>query len=101
MNDTSCPRCGSANVRLKPIATRACSGVGAVTGGLSAMSVGTAGAALGTALMPGAGTVIGGVTGFLTGLLGGALSGATVGQVIDRRIIQAYICNDCGHRFAA
>ena len=51
--------------------------------------------------MPRYGTVIGGVTGFLTGFLAGALSGAAVGCEIDRKIIQAYHCDSCGHDFVA
>ena len=101
MQRTICPNCGSANVRLRPIATRTCGGIGAVTGGIAAAKAGMAGAEIGKALMPHVGGIIGGFTGFMTGLLTGALSGAAVGHAIDRRIIQAYHCNDCGHDFAA
>ena len=101
MKKTICPNCGSRNVRLRPIAIRTCSSIGAVTGGIAAAKTGVAGAEIGGALMPRYGTVIGGVTGFLTGFLAGALSGAAVGYEIDRKIIQAYHCDSCGHDFVA
>ena len=101
MNEPSCPNCGSPNVRLKPIATRTCGGVGAVTGGIAAAKAGTAGAAIGSAVMPGVGTAIGGLAGIVAGLFTGALSGAAVGRTIDRRIIQSYRCGNCGYDFAA
>ena len=101
MSNTSCPNCGSENVRLKPIATRACGGIGAVTGGIAAAKAGTAGAAIGTAICPGVGTAIGGLAGILGGFMTGALGGASVGHAIDRKIVQSYHCNNCGHEFAA
>ena len=96
-----CPNCHSANVHIKPIATRTCSGIGAVTGGIAAVKAGTAGAAIGTALMPGVGTAIGGLAGIVGGFLTGALGGAAIGKTIDRRIIQSYKCDNCGYDFAA
>ena len=101
MQRTICPNCASANVRLKPIATRTCGGIGAITGLLTAAKAGSEGADIGRNLLPRFGAAIGGAAGFLTGLLTGALSGAAVGHAIDRKIIQAYHCNDCGHDFAA
>ena len=101
MQRTTCPNCGSVNVRLKPIATRTCGGIGAVTGLLTAAKASVKGADIGRNFLPPFGTAIGGVAGFLTGMLTGALSGAAVGHAIDRKIIQAYKCNDCGHDFAA
>ena len=98
---TSCPNCGSQNVRLKPIATRACGGIGAVTGGIAAAKGGATGAAIGTAICPGVGTAIGGIAGIVGGFLTGALSGAAVGRAIDRKIVQSFHCNQCGCDFAA
>ena len=101
MRNLKCPSCGSSDVKLRPIATRACGGVGAITGGITAATTAsTTGAAIGTAICPGIGTAIGGIGGFLTGLVSGALSGAAVGRAIDRTIVQSYRCNNCGHQFA-
>ena len=99
--NTTCPNCGSANVHIKPIATRTCGGIGAVTCSLAAAKAGTCGAAIGTALCPGVGTLLGGLSGIVAGFCAGALSGAAVGKTIDRRIIQSYRCDNCGHQFAA
>ena len=101
MNERICPKCGAANVHLRPFATRACGGIGALSGLATAAKAGTAGAALGSVIMPVIGTAIGGVTGTVAGFFVGALSGASIGHAIDRKIIQAYHCDSCGHNFAA
>ena len=101
MNNLKCPKCGSESVRLRPIATRTCGGIGAITGCLRAVTAARTGIAIGTAFMPGPGTIIGGLTGALTGLLTGALGGAAVGHAIDRKIVQSFHCNQCGYDFAA
>ena len=67
--NTTCPNCGSANVHIKPIATRTCGGIGAVTCSLAAAKAGTCGAAIGTALCPGVGTLLGGLSGIVYDLI--------------------------------
>ena len=60
----TCPSCGSDKTQKRNIGTKVAGGVGAVAGGIGAVAGGgegaAAGAAIGSALFPGVGTLVGG-----------------------------------------
>ncbi len=89
-----CEKCGSAMSLVengKNIGTVA---GGAVGGG--AVLCGQ-GAAIGSLIMPGLGTAIGGIAGLLAGIVGGAKVGNAVGSVIDNQL-QIYECPYCHNK---
>ena len=87
------------NTKTKSMLALPCAGAGGIAGAASAIKGGTAGATLGTALLPGIGTAIGGLGGLFAGFLTGAFSGHLVGNALDRHVIRRYRCLDCGHEF--
>ena len=97
-----CPQCGKPATLMKKT-SKATTAVGATVGGCSAIALTSAATAkcalIGTAIMPGVGTLVGGVLGFLTGAAAGAVAGNTVGKLIDENVICFYHCEHCGHDF--
>ena len=55
------------------------------------------GAAIGSLVCPGFGTVVGGLLGILTGAAAGAVAGNTVGKLIDENAFRIWRCGSCGH----
>ena len=63
----------------------------------AATAGGQTGAAIGTLLCPGVGTVVGGALGILIGAASGAVAGNTVGKLIDENVIRSYRCGSCSY----
>ena len=97
----NCPKCGTKAMLMNQVKGTATL-LGAGAGGyVAAASTGTAGAALGTFICPGIGTVLGGILGVLSGAAGGAIAGNTVGRLIDENVFRVYCCESCGHQWRA
>ena len=75
---------------------------GAGAGGYVAVATGgKAGAAVGSLICPGFGTVVEGVPGILVGAAAGAVAGNTVGKLIDENVMRLYQCEDCNYQWRA
>lgn len=76
--------------------------LGAGAGGYVAATAGAkTGAAIGSLVCPGFGTVVGGLLGILTGAAAGAVAGNTVGKLVDENVIRFYRCENCGIEWRA
>ena len=97
----NCPKCG-----MKATLTSQIKGpttlLGAGTGGyIAATASASTGAAIGSLVCPGIGTLIGGILGILSGAAGGAVAGNTVGRLIDENVFRIYCCDACGYQWRA
>lgn len=91
-----CPLCGkhaSVVKNLQGITTA--TGIG--TGGFLAANSGAAGAAIGSMILPGIGTLAGGIIGILAGAAAGGTTGHVIGKLIDEDVIRNYRCEGCGY----
>ena len=91
----NCPKCNE-----KAYIVASTKGVttllGAGAGGYVAVAAGAkTGAAVGSFVCPGFGTVIG----VLTGAAAGAMAGNTIGKLIDENIIRLYHCPNCHYQW--
>ena len=76
--------------------------LGAGAGGYVAATAGAkTGAAIGSLVCPGFGTVVGGLLGILTGAAAGAVAGNTVGKLIDENVMRMYQCENCNYQWWA
>ena len=96
-----CSKCGGkAHIVTQTRGTTTLLGAGA--GGYVAATAGAkTGAAIGSLVCPGFGTVIGGLLGILTGAAAGAVAGNTVGKLVDENVIRFYRCENCGYEWRA
>ena len=96
-----CPKCGSKSyivTSTKGVTTL----LGAGAGGYVAATAGAkTGAAIGSLVCPGFGTVVGGLLGVLTGAAAGAVAGNTIGKLIDDNVLRIWKCGSCGHVWRA
>ena len=95
-----CPICnqpGTLVNKVRKITTAA--GVGA--GGYLAANSGAAGAAIGSMILPGIGTLAGGIIGILAGAAAGGTTGHVIGKLIDEDVIRNYRCEVCGYTWRA
>ena len=96
-----CPKCGSKSyivTSTKGVTTL----LGAGAGGYVAATAGAkTGAAIGSLVCPGFGTVVGGLLGILTGAAAGAVAGNTVGKLIDENVMRMYQCENCNYQWRA
>ena len=97
----NCPKCGMKSTLMNQIKSTATL-LGAGAGGYVAAtaSAGT-GAAIGSLVCPGIGTMIGGILGILSGAAGGAVAGNTVGKLLDENVFRIYCCDSCGFQWRA
>ena len=96
-----CPKCG-APAAMKNITCKITTATGLGTGGyLAATSGASAGAAVGTMLCPGVGTLAGGILGILLGAAAGGAIGHEVGKYIDESVLGMYQCKSCGFLWEA
>ena len=96
----NCPICGkhaTLENNVKGISTAA--GIGA--GGYLAANSGAAGAAIGSMILPGLGTIAGGIIGILAGAAAGGSTGHVIGKLIDEDVIRNYRCDSCGYTWRA
>ena len=89
----NCPICGgkayAANTVRGPATI-----IGTGAGGYVAASAGAkTGAAIGSLLLPGIGTILG----VLIGAAGGAVAGNTVGKLVDENVLRQWKCSNCGY----
>ncbi|MBR1966379.1 MAG: hypothetical protein IKA22_07200, partial [Lentisphaeria bacterium] len=76
--------------------------IGAGAGGyVAAATCGKTGAAVGSLICPGLGTVVGGILGILVGAASGAVAGNTVGKLIDENVMRLYRCESCNRQWRA
>ena len=97
----NCPKCNEkACICTQTRGATTLLGVG--TGGYMAATAGAkTGAAIGSLVCPGFGTVVGGLHGILTGAAAGAVAGNTVGKLVDENVIRFYRCENCGYEWRA
>ena len=96
-----CSKCGGkAHIVTQTRGTTTLLGAGA--GGYVAATAGAkTGAAIGSLVCPGFGTVVGGLLGILTGAAAGAVAGNTVGKLIDENVMRMYQCENCNCQWRA
>ena len=70
---------------------------GGRAGGYLAANSGAAGAAIGSMILPGLGTIAGGIIGILAGAAAGGTTGHVIGKMVDEDIIRNYRCDSCGY----
>ena len=75
--------------------------LGAGAGGYIAAAGAKTGAAIGSLVCPGFGTVVGGLLGILTGAAAGAVAGNTVGKLVDENVFRIWRCENCGYEWRA
>lgn len=90
-----CPSCQSASVITKDIARK----IGAIIGTVGGAARGVTGATAGPAGII-AGGMAGAILGGLAGAATGCIAGAKLGEVIDERVLDNYVCLDCGLSFS-
>ena len=93
----NCPICGgkayAANTVRGPATI-----IGTGAGGYVAASAGAkTGAAIGSLLLPGIGTILG----VLIGAAGWAVAGNTVGKLVDENVLRQWKCSNCGYTWRA
>lgn len=96
----NCPICGkhaTLENNVKGVTTAA--GIGA--GGYLAANSGAAGAAIGSLILPGIGTLAGSIIGILAGAAAGGSTGHVIGKLIDEDVIRNYRCDACGYIWRA
>jgi DNA-directed RNA polymerase subunit RPC12/RpoP len=102
-----CPQCQSLRISSKDVGKRAGAVIGTVGGGVSGAAgalsgaefggmVGAVGGPVGIALGALSGAILGGLVGAATG----GITGSKLGEVIDQRVLDNYVCRDCGHTFS-
>lgn len=111
----ACPRCQSERVVSRNRARKATVTVGGLAGALasgsSAWASGRMGARIGLQVGAGLGIVagpggpmLGAVAGAMLAALAGAAAGCTVGaalgEFLDDKLLNNYLCLDCGHSFS-
>jgi hypothetical protein len=103
-----CPACNSAQIITKDVGKKTGGVIGTVGGGVSGAAgafsgaefggmVGAVGGPVGIALGALSGAILGGLVGAATG----GITGSKIGEVIDLRVLNNYVCRDCGHSFSA
>ena len=93
----NCPKCNE-KAYIVTQTRGATTLLGAGAGGYVAATAGAkTGAAIGSLVCPGFGTVVGGLLGVLTGAAAGAVAGNTVGKLIDENAFRVWKCESCGH----
>lgn len=103
-----CPCCQSSRVMTKDYARKACCTIGVIAGAAGGAAGAASGAEIGATagLIAGPfGALFGGITGAIVGaLVGGAIgggSGAAFGEIIDVKILDNFVCQNCDYRFGA
>ncbi len=101
-----CPQCQSRRISTKNFGKKAGGVIGTAGGGISGAAgalsgaevggmVGSVGGPVGIALGALSGAILGGLLGAATG----GITGSKLGEVIDQRLLDNYVCRDCGHTF--
>ena len=101
-----CPSCKSASVTAKDFARKVGALIGTVGGAAQGVTGAMAGAEVGAVIGVVAGppgVVVGGLAGAILGGLAGAatgcIAGAKLGEIVDDRVLDNYLCLDCGLSF--
>lgn len=101
-----CPFCGSHRVQMRQVGKKVGCAVGGIAGVISgssaALSAGELGTCIGAIGGP-PGMALGGIAGAILGGLAGAAIGCAAGEeagaVLDGRLLDTHVCEECGRTF--